>query len=337
MFPLADIDYQIFCLRRCTDDHALIHRYAGTDKQGAAFLCVEQTIGDSFAGFERDQRAGAAAGNLPLIRCVFIEYTAHDALALGVGQEFALVTEQTAGRDQKCQTGTAALWVHILQFRLTGTQLFHDGADTVFRHVNGQFLDGLVTLAVYFVEQNTRCGNAQFIALTTHVFDQNGQVHFASAGNAERISAVGFGDTQRNVTEQFPHQAVTQLAGGDELAFLTGKGAVVDAESHFHSRFADLGERQCFEVVRCTDRISDRDVFDTADPDNVAYGRTLCRHTLQALNLQQGNNLVPAGIFRIVVVAQQYLLSHLNGTSFNSADTDSAHVFIIINGGDQHL
>jgi len=38
-----------------------------------------------------------------------------------------------------------------------------------------------------------------------------------------------------------------------------------------------------------------------------------------------------------VVVAQQHLLSHLNGASCDAADADSAHVLIIVNGGDQHL
>ena len=337
MLALADIDHQILCLRGCAYDHALIYRNACADKQRATLLGIEQTVGNSLAGLERDQRTGAAAGNIAFIRRIFIEHAAHDALTLGVGQKFTLIAEQATGRDEECQTGTAALGVHILEFCLTGTQLFHYRTHAVFRHVNGQFLDRLIALAVYFVIQNTRRRNAQLISLTAHILDENGQVHFTTSGNPERIGAFCLCHTQGHVTEQFPHETVTQLTGSNELAFLSGKGAVVDAECHFHSRFTDLGERQRLKAFWCADSVADGDVLDAADPDDIAHGCRFCRNTLESLDLEQRNDLVAAGVLRVMIVAQQHLLSHLDGTSFDSADTDSAHVFIIVDGRDQHL
>ena len=88
-------------------------------------------------------------GRIPTsgIRRIFIEHAAHDALTLGVGQKFTLIAEQATGRDEECQTGTAALGVHILEFRLAGTRAFpFTRTHAVFRHVNGQFLDRLIAL-----------------------------------------------------------------------------------------------------------------------------------------------------------------------------------------------
>ena len=161
MLPLADIDNEVFCLWRCTDNHAFVNRNTCTDKQRTTFLCIIQTIGDSIAGFKRNQRTGIPSWNFALVWFIAVEHAVHNAFALGIGQEFTLITEQSSGRNQEGQASTAALWMHILQFCLTSTQLFHNRTNAFFRHVNNHFFDWLVTLAIDFVIQNPRGRNAQ--------------------------------------------------------------------------------------------------------------------------------------------------------------------------------
>ena len=227
--------------------------------------------------------------------------------------------------------------MHILQFCLTSAQLFHNRTNAFFRHINNHFFDWLVTLAIDFVIQNPRSRNAQFIAFSPHIFNQNGEVHFASAGNPKGIRAIGFGYTQRNVPQQFPHQTVTQLTRGYKFPLLTSKRAVVDTECHFYGRFTDFCERERFKAIRSTNGIADGNIGNAADPNNIADGCRFCWNFLQPLNLQQRNNFVPACRFWVVIVPNHNLLVDLNRTTSNSADTDSANIFIIVNRRNQHL
>ena len=99
MLPLADIDNEVFCLWRCTDNHAFVNRNTCTDKQRTTFLCIIQTIGDSIAGFKGNQRTGIPSWDFALVWFIAMEHTVHDAFALGIGQEFTLITEQSSGRN----------------------------------------------------------------------------------------------------------------------------------------------------------------------------------------------------------------------------------------------
>ena len=93
---LADVHGDVLLLRRDPHDHALVDVDARADEQYAALLCVKETVGNGFARLGRDERAGAAAGKLALIGSVGIKDGRHDALALGVGEKFVAVAEQTA-------------------------------------------------------------------------------------------------------------------------------------------------------------------------------------------------------------------------------------------------
>ena len=181
MLALADIDHNILRFRCAADDHALIDVRTGRNEQAASFLRVIQSVGNCLAGFIGNQRADRSALDVALIRREALEHRGHDALALRIGQEFALVSEQAARRDQEFQTHPAALRMHLLHLALAGTDLLHDCTDSRFRHVDHKALDRLVALAFNLLEQDTRRRNCQLIALSAHVLDQDRQMHFASA------------------------------------------------------------------------------------------------------------------------------------------------------------
>ena len=61
-----------------------------------------------------------------------------------------------------------------------------------------------------------------------------------------------------------------EIAGCDILSLSACKRGVVDDECHFHRRRGDLDERQRLRRFRVTDRVTDGDIADTGDGDDIA-------------------------------------------------------------------
>ena len=55
MLFLAHVEFNVFWFGTLPDDHAGIDFGAGADKQSAAVLGAEQSIGDGFAGFKGNE------------------------------------------------------------------------------------------------------------------------------------------------------------------------------------------------------------------------------------------------------------------------------------------
>ena len=63
------------------------------------------------------------------------------------------------------------------------------------------------------------------------------------------------------------------MAGSDELALTAGHRAVVDHEIHGNRRLGDLLEGNGSRILRRADRISDVQVIDAGQGDDIADGR----------------------------------------------------------------
>ena len=55
VFLFADVDHDVLILRGLTNDHTFVHIYTSADEEGAALLCIVQTVGNSGSGFKRNQ------------------------------------------------------------------------------------------------------------------------------------------------------------------------------------------------------------------------------------------------------------------------------------------
>ena len=212
MLFLADIYHEVVRLRRSAYYHALVNRRARADEQLAALLSVVQTVGNSLARFKSYQRTGRAACDVALVRLILVEYRAHDALALGIGEEFASVTEKSAAGDEKFYSHAVADRGHLRKLALARTQLFHYRAYATLGNVDNKALDRLAELAVYFFIKHAGGGNCQLVALAAHIFDQYRKVHLTSARYAEAVGRVGLGNSQRNVFQQLFEKSVAKLA-----------------------------------------------------------------------------------------------------------------------------
>ena len=69
-------------------------------------------------------------------------------------------------------------------------------------------------------------------------------MHLTTSCHTEGFGAVGFINVQRNVLESFLEQTVTQVTGGQELALLARKWAVVDREGHLNGRCGNFDKFQ---------------------------------------------------------------------------------------------
>ena len=182
-------------------------------------------------------------------------------------------------------------------------------------------------------------GDLEFIALTAHGLNENGQAHLAAARHVEGVhGTLDLADPEGHVLQCLAPQAVTQLAGGDELALASGKGTVVDGEGHLHRGGGDLHKGQRLHAVRRADGVANGDVADTAQGDDVAGGGLGNGGLAKAVEFVHADGLgLLGGRIGIVIVAHRDLLVLLQHAPLNAADGDTAHKLVVVDGGHQHL
>ena len=188
MLGFANVYRNVAALGIGADYHSLIHHSACSDKQIAAFLSVVQSVHNRFAGFKSDKRTGSSSGNFAAIFVVFIEYRTHNAFASRIGEKFGFIAEQSARRNRKFQFHAVSGRRHGFKFAGAHAHFGYNRAHAVFRDVGNHNVDRFAQNAVYFFIQNARLRNLEFVAFSSHVFDENGQVHFASAAHLERFA-----------------------------------------------------------------------------------------------------------------------------------------------------
>ncbi len=120
-----------------------------------------------------------------------MEQPVHNAGAARIGEQFALVADQPAGRRVEHETlAAAAGGLHLHQFGLALRQLLHDDAGMLLVEVDDHFLDGLKQRAVGPApEQHLGARHGKLEALAAHGLDQNAELQLAAAGDLHRSRA----------------------------------------------------------------------------------------------------------------------------------------------------
>ena len=85
-------------------------------------LCVEQSILHRFARLKCDKHAIVSARKVALVFIITMENTGHNALAIGVGQELALVTKKSPCWYKVFQSCPAVVTGHGHKFTFSGTK-----------------------------------------------------------------------------------------------------------------------------------------------------------------------------------------------------------------------
>jgi hypothetical protein len=118
---------------------------------------------------------------------------------------------------------------------------------------------------------------------TAHVFEQDGEVQLAAAGDEEHVGVLRILDAQRHVDQQFLLQAVPHVARGDVLALAPRQRRRVDLEIHRQRGLVHVDRRQRLRRVESGQRRADRQVLDARDHHDVAGLRGIDRRALEAL------------------------------------------------------
>src|SRR5450830_1707251 len=320
--------------------HGFVDGIVVDDEHAAAVLQFPDGVGHGGAIVLRDQHAVAATGHFAtgvVDRAVGVKHVAHQAGAAGQGHEFALETDQAAGRNAVLEAHAAlAVRFHVLQVATAAAQFFHHATLVDFFDVDRQVLERLMAHAINHLVDHAGTRHGEFKTFAAHVLDQNRQVQFAAARHFKHGVVVGRCNAQGDVGFQFSVEAVTQLAAGDELAFAAGQGRVVDHEVHGQGWLVDGQHRQRFRGIRCAHGRTDADVFDTVDQDDVAGNSFVNDDALQAFKIE---HLVDAALDRgrIGTVQDDHVHAGFHAATVDAANADLADVGRVIERGHLHL
>ena len=230
-----------------------------------------------------------AIGNFAGQRCEAVEDVALQSGAAGGVHELALEADESARGHAIFDAHAAAAVVrHVLQLGLATAERFHDAALVVLVDVDGQRFERFVHHAVDGLGEHARLADGELIAFAAHVLDEDGEMQFAAAGDAEHVGIGGFIDAQRDVALELAHQALANLAAGDELAFLAGERRGIHLEAHDQRGLVDRDRRQRIGMFDVADGVADVHVLDARDGDDVAghgFGNRFARQTLEGEHL----------------------------------------------------
>ena len=218
---------------------------------------------------------------------------------------------------------------HVLKFALSHAHFVHDCAHAIFWNIQIKPVNWFTLHAIDDFYQNFWLTDLKFIAISSHVFNQNGKVHFATTANFKFFCSVAIFNLKRKVFDRFFIKSVSQVSGRHKLSFSASKRAVVDHESHFHTRFCNFDKFNWLNSVFVTNCVADCHIFKPSNADNFAKGSLFNRHSLQAFIDIQADNL-RFNLFRFVVkVANHHILTDFDFALVNLSNGEFSDIIVV--------
>ena len=176
---------------------------------------------------------------------------------------------------------------HVHHLALAQPHHLGDGAHELLGSVHGDPLEGLVEPAVDLAGDHLRLAHREFETLSTHELHQNGELQLTASLHLPLVRAIGGVDEDRDIADELLVQAGLEQACSELVAGTPRQRRGVDAERHGHRRLVNVNERQGRGVLRVGEGLTDGDLRDTGDGDDVTGPRRLCRHPFQGLGLEE--------------------------------------------------
>src|ERR1700751_4529230 len=158
---------------------------------------------------------------------------------------------------------------HFFHFTTARAEEFHHDADEILRAIDYEQLERLDAAAVFCAYHNFGLPDHHLVAFAAHCFDQDGELQFAAAQNAEGVGGTHVFYSQRDVREQFPIEARAKVARSDVLAFSTCEWRSIDSENHRESRLVNAEWYEGCGIREIGNRFADLYSFDACDGDDV--------------------------------------------------------------------
>src|SRR5438034_4280070 len=292
LFRFAGIDRDVVVARILPDDHSFVNPVARLDHEPAALLNHVERIGHGFAVSHAAHRPVLAGRNRAAIGPVFVEEMTHHAEPAGRVHEVRLEPDQAAHRDERLDADLLAVMIHVRDLGLAIRQVFQHDAHVVLgdfqKQLFNRFLQtAVLVLAVY----DLGARDQHLVAFASHLLDQNGDLHFATAADGEDLRIAGLLNPQGDVGPDFLDQALPEVAGGDEFAVTAAERAVVYGEFHLDRWRVDRLVRQRWTLGTINDGFADEDLLEAGHADNVAGVSFLHFDTLQAFEVVNHRDL----------------------------------------------
>ena len=187
--------------------------------------------------------------------------------------ELALEADEPARRDAVLEAHAAlAVGRHVLQLAAAAAQLLHDVA-LVARSSTSTVsaLARLVQHAVDFLGRaRAACRHGELVTFAAHVLDEDGEVQFAAARDAEHVGVAGFFDAQRDVAIELALRRSRIWRLVTYLPSLPASGEVFTWKFMVSVGSSTPTHRQRLGLVDVADRVADVEVLDAGDGDDVA-------------------------------------------------------------------
>ena len=277
----ADVDVHVFAPGVLADDHALVDVVAGGDEQRCALLDGDDRVGGDGTPTVGHHRTSIPGADLAEPGRPAVEDLVDHPGAAGLGQELGAEPEESSGRHPLLHANPAGAVVDdVGHLPLAGGQELGHRAQELLGHVDGHGLDRLVEGAVDLAGHHLRLADGQLEALASHGLHQDRQLELAAGVDLPGVGTFGGQHPQRHVADQLAVESPLEEAGGHLVAVETGHRRGVDADRHGEARLVDGDDRQRSGVVGIGERLSDRDVLQTGDRDDLTRTR---RGSLDAL------------------------------------------------------
>ena len=95
-------------------------------------------------------------------------------------------------------------------------------------------------------------------------------MQLTTTGDFVDICRIGLFNTHGHIGTDLFEQTVTDLTGGDKLAFSTGQRRVVNVQFHGKRRLIHLNHRQCNRIFPISNGFANVNGFDAGYGNNVA-------------------------------------------------------------------
>lgn len=209
----GDVDFHVLFAGIFADDHAFVDVHGGADEKFAAFLQTPKGVRGGDARAIGDESAGGTQRHVSAVIDPTFKDGVNERGAARVGQKLAAEADEAARGDFEFEANAAgAVIAHLGHFAAAGAERFHDDADEIVGDVDDDAFLRLEFAAAFIANDDFGLSNHEFETFAAHGFDEDGELQFAAAENAEGFGRVGIFDSNADVGEQFALEAIAEVA-----------------------------------------------------------------------------------------------------------------------------
>ncbi len=224
-----------------------------------------------------------------------------DARAARDGQELGAEADETArGHNELHAHPAGAVVAHPVHTALASREKLGDRAEVLLRCVDGEVFEGLVNFSIHLLDDHLRLADRELEAFPAHLLDEDGEGQFSTSLHLPGVRATDVHELDRDVTDELAVQAILDHPRSELVTLdLADHRRGIGADGHRDGRVVDRDGRQGPNVVRVGEGLTDRDVFETGNGDDVARA---CRVGREAIERPRDKELGDAHVMNAAVV-----------------------------------